>query len=272
MTPPVWFFVQLGLAGLALVIAAVVGRRWARGAVWMIAAALAVLVVWPLMRFFPVQPIRWLGASTVACVELTGLFVPAVLVFALAAMRVPRKSDARGLRLLIVICAVYFVRAGWWMVSSGVPDLGPTRMTDGVCRQTTSYTCAAASLVTLLAAHGIEATETEMARLSMTEVNGGTTDSRSVWALEKKVKDRGFSVRYEVADLAGLIAAPKPCAVQLDWAFFVSHMVPVMAADADKVRLGDPLEGVREVSAAEFMREWKGRLISVVRAESASGR
>jgi len=267
MSPPVWFFVQLGLAGAALEIATLVERCWRRGSVWVIAGALAVLVMWPLMRFFPAVSIRWLGAGTVACIELTGLFVPAVLVFALAAMRVPRKSDARALRLFIVICAVYFARAGWWMISSGVPDLGSTKMVDGVCRQTTGYTCVAASLVTLLAAKGIETTETEMARLSMTEVNGGATDSRAVWALEKKVTGRGFSVRYEVADLAGLIAAPKPCAMQLDWGFFVSHMVPVMAADANMVRLGDPLEGVREVPVAEFSREWKGRMISIVPVE-----
>ena len=46
-------------------------------------------------------------------------------------------------------------RPGWApkraaVISSGVPDLGSTKMIDGVCRQTTGYTCAAASLVVVL--------------------------------------------------------------------------------------------------------------------------
>ncbi|MBY0461332.1 MAG: hypothetical protein K2V38_28785, partial [Gemmataceae bacterium] len=154
-------------------------------------------------------------------------------------------------------------RVGWWMVSPGVSDLGPQTIVAGVARQSTGYTCAAASMVTLLHARGIDASETEMARLALVEVGGGTTDSRVVWGLERKLAGTPLRVSYRSLDLAGLIAATKPCLVQLDWGFFVSHMVPVMHADAQRVVIGDPLSGPRELPTREFAHQWKGCAIIV---------
>lgn len=266
MPPAAWFSLQLLLA-LATVPAGafLVGarRRWVSAAV--AAFALAVLLLWPLMRFFPLAPMSLLGARRLAMIELTGLLVPAALVFSIAARTVPRPSDRRALWLLLLVASAFFVRTGWWMVSSGVPDLGPTRLTNGVCCQTTGYTCVAASLVTLLAAHDIPATETEMARLTMTEVNGGATDSRAVWGLERKLESAGSAanlrVHYAALDGNGLLTVPKPCLVQADWGFFMAHMMPVLSANANTVVLGDPLQGQREQPTKDFLRHWKGRAI-----------
>jgi hypothetical protein len=226
--------------------------------------ALAILLLWPLLRVFPVQPIEALGAPFVACTELTGLAVPAVLFFAIAARHVPKQSDRRAILMLTAVAAIYFVKAGWWMISPGVPDLGPTQVDDhGVCRQTTGYTCVAASMVTMLRARAIPADELEMARLAYTQVGGGATDSRTLWALEKKLKGTGLRARYQRLDAQGLIAAPKPCMVQLDWGFFISHMVPVMSATPEIVVIGDPLSGQREMTMAEFLLKWKHTAITV---------
>ncbi len=269
MPPAAWFLLQLLLA-LATIPAGAflvgVKSRWVAAAV--AALALAVLLLWPLMRFFPLVPMSLVGARRLAMIELTGLLVPAALVFSIAARTVPRPSDRRALWLLLAVASVFFVRTGWWMVSRGVPDLGPTQLTGGVCRQTTGYTCVAASLVTLLTAHGIPATETEMAQLTMTEVNGGATDSRAVWGLERKLEMATGSganpllrVHYSVLDRDGLFAVPKPCLVQTDWGFFTAHMMPVLSADANTVVLGDPLQGQREQPTTDFLRHWKGRAI-----------
>ncbi len=45
---------------------------------------------------------------------------------------------------------------------------------DGICRQTSSHTCSAASLVTLLRRHGINITEAEAVRLALTNEKTGT--------------------------------------------------------------------------------------------------
>ncbi|MGE3109391.1 MAG: cysteine peptidase family C39 domain-containing protein [Phycisphaerales bacterium] len=218
------------------------------------------------MRFFPVLFINALGAPLVACIELTGLAIPAVMLFGVASRHLPKTSDQRAVRWLTAVAALYFVKAGWWMVlpGGGVPDLGQTKMTrDGICRQTTGYTCVAASMVTMLRAHGIDASETEMARLAYTQVGGGATDSRTIWALERKLAGTPFRPVYHRLDARGIVHARKPCMVQLDWGFFVSHMVPVLDASDDTVVIGDPLNGRREITMKDFMKEWKRQAITL---------
>ncbi|MGH7131292.1 MAG: cysteine peptidase family C39 domain-containing protein [Phycisphaerales bacterium] len=269
MPLPIPFFVQVMLAVGAFLLAPVIAR--ARKPVWktVCGVAFAAMLLWPLMRVFPVQPIAWLGASTIACIELTGLAVPAVLFFAVVARHVPRKADGRALLWLTAVAGVYFVKAGWWMVAPGVGDLGRTRVDgDGVCLQSTNYTCVAASMVTLLRARGIAAEESEMARLAYTQVGGGATDSRTLWALEHKLAGTGLVPRYQRLDRMGIVAAAKPCLVQLDWGFFVSHMVPVLEATEDRVVIGDPLEGRREMTMADFLSQWKGTAVTI---EGVSG-
>lgn len=260
------FVTQLALAIAAFLCAIKVGMM--RRAVWVSAAvmSLACMLLWPLMRVFPVLPIEVLGAPFVACVELTGLAIPAVLFFGIAGQRTPKASDRKAILLLTAVAALYFLKAGWWMVSPGVPDLGRTNVdASGVCLQSTGYTCAAASMVTMLQSFKVEASETEMARLSFTQVDGGATDSRVLWALEKKLRGTGLVARYRRLDATALIDLPKPCLVQMDWGYFISHMVPVMEASSERVVIGDPLTGRREMTMAEFGSKWKGNAISIDR-------
>lgn len=264
MPLPIPFFVQVALTVAAFLVA----PRIAHGprALWIGACvlSLALLLCWPLMRVAPVHVITLLGAPGVACIELTGLAVPAVLLFGVASRHLPKASDRRAVLMLTAVAAIYFVKAGWWMVSPGVSGLKPTLVdADGVCRQSTGYTCVAASMVTLLHARGVPATESEMARLAYTQVGGGATDSRAVWALEEKLRGSTLSPCYRTLDRAGLIHAAKPCLVQLDWGYFVSHMVPVMEATEGSVVIGDPISGRREMTMQEFMAEWKGKAITV---------
>lgn len=268
MTTLVWFIAQAILAAAAVALSPRIARK--PKPVWAGACAIAfvAMLLWPAMRFFPATFVSVLGAPMVACTELTGLAIPAGLLFGVAAHHVPRPSDRRAIRLLLAIAGVYFITAGWWMVGpvfgiGDVPDLGRTRFRGHICMQSTDYTCVAASMVTALRAHGIDATETEMARLAYTQVGGGATDSRALWALQRKLEGTGLAPRYLALDKAGLIAAEKPCLVQLDWGFFLSHMVPVMHADETTVVLGDPLEGRRELTWDRFLARWKGQAIVI---------
>ncbi len=259
------FAAQIALGVAAFFVAPYVAKE--RKGVWATTAsfALASMLLWPLMRVFPVQLIGLLGAPAVACIELTGLAIPAVLFFGIASRHVPKASDRRAILLLTLVAGLYFIKAGWWMIAPGVADLGRTKLDrDGICHQSTGYTCVAASMVTMLRAYGIDAGEMEMASLAYTQVNGGATDSRTLWALQKKLQGSHLQSRYQRLDIAGLIDVPKPCLVQLDWGFFVSHMVPVVSATPEVVVIGDPLDGRREMSMADFRATWKGNAISLV--------
>lgn len=263
---PTWFAFagQLLLALGAFAIAPTLARQ--RRAIWVAVCigSLLALLLWPLMRVFPTAPIDALGAPVVAMIELTGLFIPATLLLGIASRHVPKPSDRRAILVLVAIASLYFIRSGWWMIDARLPDLGPTRMQAGVCRQSTDYTCVAASMVTMLNAHGISAEESEMARLARIQVNGGATDSRALWALEQKLAATNLRPIYKALDVAALSRAPKPALVQLDWGFFISHMVPVMAMNSERVTVGDPLTGMRDMPMQEFARKWKGNAITLV--------
>ncbi len=255
------FLLQLTLATFGLF----AGRRLSRFSntklVPLVLASLAAMLAFPLMRVYPVLTLSVVGAPVASLTEFTAMAIPAGLLFGLLVPRLPRVKDRRAVYALLGLSLVYFVKAGWWMVSPGVGDLGITKWNDGVCMQSTDSTCVAASMVTLLKSRGVESTETEMAALSFVEPGGGTTDSRAAWALERKLASAGRSdlrVRYEYMTLDQIIAVPKPCMVPLNWGFFLSHMVCVMDADTTTITLADPLSGRRAMTVPEFTREWKG--------------
>lgn len=254
-----WFAGQLVAGGVA----ALAGRRIARArpAVWKAAAvaSTALMLLWPLIRVFPAHALALVTGRLLIFVEVTGIVLPAALLFTIAARHVRRPRDARAIYLLLVVCLLYFVRHGLWMIAPPPPDVPMSRYVDGVCRQSTDYTCVAASLVTLLQFHGVESMESEMARLSYTEVGGGTTDCRAVYALQRKLAGLPFEVRYEVMDYERLREIELPCVVPIKWGYFISHMVPVLSVNEERVRVGDPLTGAREISKEEFLREWLKR-------------
>lgn len=266
---PLWlpFTIQF-LAALACI---PIARLLARAAkpVWLAAllVSLLLLCIFPLIRVFPTVPIDLLGPRTVSLIEFTALFIPAVAFFTIAAEHIPRPSDRRAMYGFVAFCLLYFIRAGWWMLATP-PTLGPTVVDRGICMQSTGYTCVSASLVTMLHARSIDTTESEMAALTHTERNSGATDSRALWALETKLADTSLRPRYHSLDLRGLIAATKPCLVQIDWSYFISHMVPVMSADESTVTIGDPLSGPKTMPTSEFLAKWKGQAITIEEAVS----
>lgn len=279
MTAIAYILQCLLAAGMVLLGLKIAGRggsgggssRSRRAAVWACVLGLLVMGLFPLMRVFPTLAIRAFGAPAVACVEITGLLIPAALVFTVGAMRVPKPADRRAVLALLGVASAFFLWSGRWMVWHSLPNLGPTKMHMGVCKQSTDYTCVGASLVTLLHAHGVRTSEQEMCELAYVQVGGGSTDSRALWALQRKLAGTQLRASYDTLDYPGLVtlcAGGSPALVQLNWSFFMSHMVPVMSADAAGVIIGDPLTGPRRLPVDEFLRLWKRQAIVIARSHT----
>ncbi len=261
LTSILWFAGQFVAALLAAVLGWRVGKRSAR--LWRPVAVLAavLMLLWPLLRFFPTLALGVFDACLLIFVEVTGIVVPAAVLFAIAAEQLQQQRQRRAVRLLLLVCLLYFVRSGAWMIGRPVPDMKISRYNDGVCRQSTGYTCVAAALVTMLRGFGIESTETEMARLSYTEIGNGSTDMRAVCALQHKLAGRPLAVRYERMGYARLREIALPCLVPIKWGYYISHMVAVLEVHEDRVVLGDPLVGRREMPRGEFDEEWLSRAV-----------
>lgn len=259
-----WFTAQAAAIGLSALAGLAISR--CRPAVWKTLASVATLLMlgWPAMRYFPAVFIGWLTAGVMIFIEVTGIVIPAAFLFAVASRKASQPGERRAIALLLVVCFLYFGRNGSWMIRPAVPDLGETQISRGICRQSTDYTCVAASMVTMLGAWGIETTETQAARLSYTAVNGGTTDTRAVAAIEKLLAGVPINVCYDRMSYPRLQEIPKPCLASIKWSYFASHMVPILDADDKIVVTGDPLKGRQELPLAEFLDVWHGTCIYLV--------
>jgi hypothetical protein len=113
------------------------------------------------------------------------------------------------------------------------------RWSDGVCLQSTSSSCGAASAATLLRACGLGATEAEIARRCFTSL-GGTEN----WYLARFIRRQGFVVRM-ITGLGSAERIPVPCiaGVRIGGA---GHFIPVIAESATMYVTGDPLVGRQE--------------------------
>jgi predicted double-glycine peptidase len=260
-----WFIGQAVVG----VVAIPVGRRIARArpVIWKTVATFvsAVAALCPVMRLFSDEALHVFPARILIFIEATAIIVPAVLLFSIASLHVAAR-DRRPVYVVLVVCGLFYVRAGLWMLKPPVPEAKMSHYMDGVCRQSTDYTCVAASLVTMLSFHGIQATEMEMARLSYTEIGEGSTDTRAVYALQRKLAGQPLEVRYERMDYDRLRQVELPCIVPTEWGYFTSHMVPVLSISDDSVAVGNPLTGRRDIDRAEFLRIWLKRGIYLHRS------
>ena len=260
------FVIQVLLGGAAVFAGRWVGSR--SRSVWVAAAVAGVVVALGVLstRLWPATAVRTLGAPLAACIEMTAWAIPTLFVLMIGSRHLPRERDRRAMWLLVAVGGGFACKSGLWMV---MPPLRPAEtgvVQAGVCRQTTDSTCVAASLTTMLLAHGVATTEAEMASLARTD-SGGASDARAVWSLQRKLAGTSFHPEYDTMDAVSLASVPKPCVVCLRWGPLTSHMVAVMSVDEATVTLGDPLSGTRVMGRKEFEQDWRGRAIWLVHGD-----
>ena len=133
---------------------------------------------------------------------------------------------------------------------------------DGICLQTSHYSCGAAAAATLLARIGVPADELEMARLCGTS-RLGTDVLPACRGLRRKLAGTGRRVDIVRADWEALRRRRTPAMAVIAYSFLIDHWVVVLETRADAVVLADPLEGRRELTREAFLRDWRGVLVAV---------
>ncbi|MEZ6188575.1 MAG: cysteine peptidase family C39 domain-containing protein [Planctomycetota bacterium] len=136
---------------------------------------------------------------------------------------------------------------------------------DGVCLQTTDYTCGAAAAAELLGHLGVETDERDMAVRCWTNALTGTDEFCVARGLRQKLAGTGRVVRVQAPSFAELAAREEPGMATIQWSTFVDHWVVVRGVDARGVILGDPLRGKVVLSEAEFKAVWRGGLVTADR-------
>jgi len=202
-------------------------------------------------------PLFWLTTSRAKFVILA-LAVTMGLTTPLS--RLPRKREK------LVVCVLMAVVVAWFSV---LPFLVPALIKDhlsnlrtrfdsnGICFQTTDYTCAPAAAVTALKKLGLPAHEGEIAVLSHTSPVAGTLPGCLRTALQNRYGADGLKCQYRHFDSVGQLRdAGITLAVVRD-AFLSDHCVAVLEVSDRMVTIADPVGGRQLMSHERFEKIWR---------------
>jgi len=204
-----------------------------------------------------VRPFSWLAAGRIKFVVLSlavsmGLTVPL--------SRLPHWLEK------LIVCVLMAAFVTWFSV---LPFLVPALIrdqlsnlttkldSDGVCRQTTDFTCGPAAAVTALGKLGLRGEEGEIAVLSYSSPVTGTLPTCLSSALQNRYGADGLKCRYRHFDSVNQLRnAGLTLAVVRD-AFLLDHCIAVLNVSEDAVTVADPVTGTRLMPRSQFERIWR---------------
>lgn len=132
-----------------------------------------------------------------------------------------------------------------------------TYIEDGVCRQTTGYTCGAASAVTALLLFGIEAEEGQLAIESFTNSTSGVPETLLASTIEKLYGDKGICCQFRRFESVDQLRGNCPTIATIKFELFVDHYVTVLDVNDSYVTIGDPIKGRVNLAHEEFGNIWR---------------
>jgi predicted double-glycine peptidase len=133
---------------------------------------------------------------------------------------------------------------------------------DGVCIQTTDYTCGPAAAVTALRKLGLPAEEGRIAILSETSSIDGTAPDMLAETLQNIYGKATLLTEYRpFKDISELKQAGLTLAV-IKYSLLEDHWVAVLQVTDSEVLVGDPVGGLVKMSYNDFQEKW--RFIGIV--------
>lgn len=191
------------------------------------------------------------NAHTLPGAEMTSGLVGAILgiMFASSQLR-PGKLNAPILVVCTLIAAGLLVAPFAKQLLRGVDySTLENRWEDGICLQTSSYTCVPACTATLIRMQGGKVTERELARAAGTTQTGTET-----WYMARALKQWGYEPRYH--HLRSIKNAPVPSIIGVNLGD-IGHVVVLLAKDKNGVTIGEPLRGRRTYNWHAFHECYK---------------
>jgi predicted double-glycine peptidase len=178
----------------------------------------------------------------------------------------------------ILVCVLMSIVIGWFTV---MPFLAPALLQDsfaslktrinsqGICFQSTDYTCGPAAAVTALNQFGIKADEGQLAILSHTSPVIGTLPKCLADALTKEYADKGIDCNFRFFDSIDQLRDADVTLVVVKDHFLADHCIAVLNVDDDKVTVADPVLGKCIISRKDFAKEWRFSGIAIKRNPAA---
>lgn len=241
------------------------GKKSERAATWAVAASLLALVARQWLT--PARELALFPEGTVYLHLRAWWVIPfAMIPLGVGVLRLSTPFARKGIALF---AAGLFLAAARPVALTALFD--PREVTgqvgpNGVCIQTTDYTCGAAAAAMLLHAHGVPASEAEMALICRTNAFTGTDVYAVAVGLRQKLAGSDREVRVVGADWAALAARRGPSLATIRFGLLVDHWVMIQELRGDAAVVLDPTrESARIIPREEFLSIWRGWLVTADR-------
>ena len=178
----------------------------------------------------------------------------------------------------ILISVLMAIVVGWFSL---MPFLAPALLqtehaslktminAEGLCFQTTDYTCGPAAAVTALGKLGIDAEEGNLAILAHSSPVVGTLPQCLSDAIEKQYADLGLDSTFRMFDSIDQLTEADFTLVIVKDHFLADHCVVVLEVGADSVIVADPVRGKEILSREAFAGMWRYSGIALKRRNPA---
>jgi hypothetical protein len=174
--------------------------------------------------------------------------------------RLPHRFERVAIYITMIIVVVWFAVLPFLvpaLIKGRLANLPTLLDSNGVCFQTTDYTCAPAAAVTALGRLGLTAQEGELAILAHTSPVAGTLPGCLQDALIKRYGSKGLKCRYRRFDSVTELKDAGLTLAVVKSAFLTDHCVAVLEVSDDAVLIADPAGGKRSMSYKQFEEIWR---------------
>jgi hypothetical protein len=204
-----------------------------------------------------VRPFNWLVAGrikfVVLCFAVTmGLTVPF--------SRLPYKFE-KVMILILMIGIVIWHSILPFLIPALIKDHLSNIQTrlgyNGICFQSTNYTCGPAAAVTALGKLGLSAEEGELAVLSYTSPVAGTLPACLSSALRNRYGADGLTCNYRHFDSIEQLKNAGITLAMVKDSFLLDHCLTVLEVSDDTVTVADPMSGLVSMPHEQFRKVWR---------------
>ena len=225
--------------------------------------ALFIVLSFALSKRFPsfefIPPVSWLMLGWAEYFWIS-IAIPGVLVTTGYQLKETRpRIMLNGVMIISAFYMGLFPIICSWKDSKAVSKLETNSDKDGVCLQSTDYTCGPAAAVTALQYLNIHASEADLSVEARTSFKFGTSCDFLSDAVITLYGEKGVTCRFESyktleelrKELDGFLVA------RIKHSFLVDHFVTILQITDNHVIVADPLNGKHQYTIQKFEDIWR---------------
>ena len=186
------------------------------------------------------------------------LTIPMIFSTLIPRLSIPRQKII--LALFVAITSVIFFVIPFFspiLTRNELKNIETLFSDQGVCLQSTNYTCGPAAAATALYQLGIIANEGKLAIEAYTTPQNGTSDDLLKKAIEKLYDSYGIVCDYRYFSSVSQLKGNCPVIVVTKFSFLIDHYVTVLNVTDDEVIVGNPSSGKEALTYKEFEKKWR---------------